>query len=680
MLEQECGIGIVVTDEMINSTIDEMLAKSLADITAGKLNQKDMLMHIKGKLKWGDVQKLMQVFAQKWKEIESKITKKAEAPKKEAKKEKKEDKDEFSAYKKEKISMMVARDLYSSLNSQKLLEDFKKNAPASVVSRFPPEPNGYLHIGHAKAMRHDFTLAEEYNGVCYLRFDDTNPEKENQEYIDRIKECVAWLGYKPYKVTFASDYFDQLMAFAFVLINKGKAYVCGCPKQKIKELRLACKECDCRKKSVEQNYKQFTHMKQGMYEENEYCLRLKINMQDVNPCLRDPVAYRIRYAPHPHAGDKYCIYPTYDFTHCINDSLEYVTHSCCSLEFEVRRDSYYWLLEALDIYRPFVWEFSRLNLEYTVMSKRWLQQLVEMKMVDGWDDPRMFTLMGLKRRGVTPEAINDFVDRVGITRRGNEMMISQKLFDYCVRQDLDKNSHRTMAVLHPILVTLDNIPEYYEQEIYIPIFPKDPSKGTRKVLLTHNLYIEETDFATSDKEKFYGLTPKQHVLLKYAYKIKYVSHTEENGKATRIHANLITDDLNPVDGVIHWISSVESANATVILYDKLFNHPDPKSLPKWLDALDSVNSKKALANCKVHKSMLENSVEARFQFERLGYFVIDKSSAPSKGNLTFNRTITLSESKEKKQIAKSAVEKLSAPIKSTQIPDPAVKGEKKSAA
>jgi len=344
------------------------------------------------------------------------------------------------------------------------LKKHREATGGRIVTRFPPEPNGYLHIGHAKAMRFNFTVAAENGGYTYLRFDDTNPVKENQEFIDNIKYCVTWLGYTPHQITHASDYFEELYELARELIRRGKAYVEHLSKPEIKKMRDLKQDSPYRNRSIEENLRLFEHMKQGRFVENECCLRMKIDMTHENPNMRDPVAYRIRYVPHPHAGDKWCIYPTYDYTHCINDSLENITHSLCTLEFENRRESYYWLLEALDLYRPIVWEYSRLNLTYTVLSKRKLEKLVKDKVVDGWEDPRILTVLGLKRRGYTPSIINAFCEEIGVSRKGNDNFTQIKLFESFARRELDREAPRTFGVLEPVLLEIVNFEELKQTE------------------------------------------------------------------------------------------------------------------------------------------------------------------------------------------------------------------------
>jgi glutaminyl-tRNA synthetase len=413
------------------------------------------------------------------------------------------------------LSDIIGRDIEAARNSEDVLKKHRAATGGKIMTRFPPEPNGYLHIGHAKAMRFNFTFAKENGGMTYLRYDDTNPVKENQEFIDNIRNCVEWLGYKPFKITFASDYFQELYDLACELIKRGKAYVDHCSKPEIKEQRNKMIESPYRNRSVEENLKLFNSMRQGRFAENECCLRMKIDMTHVNPNMRDPVAYRIRYVPHPHAGDKWCIYPTYDYTHCINDSLENITHSLCTLEFENRRESYYWLLEALDLYKPMVWEYSRLNLTYTVLSKRKLEKLVGERVVTDWEDPRMPTVLGLRRRGYTPSMINDFAAEIGVSRKGNDNVTSIRLLEHYARKELDVIAPRTFGVQDPVLLEIVNFDEVANKDFEAPLFPADKTKGTQIYKLSRRVFIDEEDFSVESKKGFFGLTPEQPVCLKY---------------------------------------------------------------------------------------------------------------------------------------------------------------------
>lgn len=379
---------------------------------------------------------------------------------------------------------MIGRDCHVGANSKehiKAHEDFKKKHKAQVVTRFPPEPNGYLHIGHAKAIRFNFTVAKENDGICYLRFDDTNPCKENHEFIDHIKKNVAWLGYEPWKVSASSDYFQELYDLAVDLIKRDKAYVCFQTGDEMHKYREEKKDSPWRNKSVEENLRLFEHMRQGRFDEGECCLRVKMDMQNDNPNMRDFVAYRIRFTPHPHSGDEWCIYPTYDYTHCLVDSLENITHSLCTLEFETRRESYYQLLKDCDVYKPNVWEYSRLNVSNTVLSKRRIEKLVDSGLVEGWNDPRLLTLEGLRRRGYTPSMLNAFCKEIGVARKGNENVTSIKLLENFARLELDKGAPRTFGVMDPIHIKITNFKELKNTKHEAMLFPadlEDKSRGT----------------------------------------------------------------------------------------------------------------------------------------------------------------------------------------------------------
>lgn len=548
---------------------------------------------------------------------------------------------------KDKLSTLIGRDLKSAMNPPHVLEKHLKETGGKVLTRFPPEPNGYLHIGHAKAMRFSFTSAVQAGGDCYLRFDDTNPEKETKEFIDNIKENVEWLGYKPWKITYASDYFESLYELARELIKKGKAYVCHQTKEEVNEYREKKLDSPFRNRSVEENLKLFEMMRQGRFDEKECCLRMKIDMKHSNPCMRDPVAYRIKYAPHPHAGDKWCIYPTYDYTHCLNDSLENITHSLCTLEFEIRRDSYYWLLEALDMYRPFVWEYSRLNLTKIAMSKRKLTDLVTKKLVSGWDDPRLPTINGLRRRGYTAEAINNFVDTVGVTRRGNDNFLSIKLLEHCIRTDLDRKAPRTLAVLDPLKITLVNMPESQKGELETPLFPKNKDAGNRKIMLSKTIYIERSDFSMENNEDFFGLTPNQEVGLKYSGIIKFKDCVKnEKGEVTELLCEFDSESKK-TKGRIHWISANEAVKVEVRLYDYLFKSDNPMALK---EPLEDINPKSlVIRNESLVNKCILSGIKAldHFQFERLGYFVTDLDTNVSTGRYVFNLTVDLGDEKLK---------------------------------
>ena len=479
--KRESGVGVVVPDEEIVAFVDRLFEENKAAIEAAgsAFEFNKLLYRARDELKWADQKRVVELINARKAGLLGADSgdKKAKKPKKE---EVKAEAEEVSAATTGKsILDLVGRDIAATRNSEELIKKHRAATGGRIVTRFPPEPNGFLHIGHAKAMRFNFTVASENGGYTFLRYDDTNPVKENQEFIDNIRCCVEWLGYTPAKVTFASEYFEELYALACELIRRGKAYVDHLSKAEINELRQAKQESPYRSRSVEENLTLFKHMREGRFAENECCLRMKIDMGHDNPNMRDPVAYRIRYVPHPHVGDKWCIYPTYDYTHCINDSLENITHSLCTLEFENRRESYYWLLEALDLYRPIVWEYSRLNLTHTVLSKRKLEKLVASGAVDGWEDPRMPTILGLKRRGYTPSMINEFCNEIGVSRKGNDNTTSIKLLEFFARRELDREAPRTFGIQDPVLLEIVNFDQLATKEFEAKLFPadKDASRG-----------------------------------------------------------------------------------------------------------------------------------------------------------------------------------------------------------
>jgi glutaminyl-tRNA synthetase len=530
--------------------------------------------------------------------------------------------------------------------------DLASGKHKSVLTRFPPEPNGWIHIGNAKAISINFGIAEDYGGLCNLRFDDSNPAKEKQEYIDAIKEDIHWLGYDwGNREYYASDYFQQLYDWALQLIKKGRAYVDDLSADEIREYRGTLTEpgkaSPFRDRSIEENLDLFSRMRAGEFPDGARVLRAKIDMTAPNMNMRDPVMYRILHKPHHRQGDKWCIYPTYDWTHGQSDSIEKITHSLCSLEFEDHRPLYNWFLEQLGIYHPEQTEFARLNVTYTVMSKRWLIKLVEAGYVAGWDDPRMPTLSGLRRRGYTPGSIRDFLDRIGVAK--TDSVIDIALLEHCVREDLNKRAPRVMAVLKPLEVVIDNYDEDKIEELEAINNPEDMSMGTRKVPFSRVLYIEQEDFRESPPKKFFRLTPGREVRLRYAYFIKCNKVIKDKtGKVIRLHCTYDPEtrggdapDGRKVKATLHWVSAAHALEAEVRLYDRLFMKADPEDTEEGKDFTSNVNSKslEVLSSCRVEPS-LKNAVSGnRFQFERLGYFCVDPDS--SKGSLVFNRTITL---------------------------------------
>ncbi|OQX82660.1 MAG: glutamine--tRNA ligase [Candidatus Omnitrophica bacterium 4484_49] len=525
-----------------------------------------------------------------------------------------------------------------------------------VHTRFPPEPNGYLHIGHAKSIWLNFTIAHKYNGLCNLRMDDTDPSKESEEFVKAIIEDVRWLGYDwQDRLYFASDYYEQLYEYAVKLIQKGKAYVCGCSPEQVKELRGTLtepgKECVCRRREISENLDLFHRMKEGEFEDGKYVLRAKIDMAHPNLLMRDPVLYRIKKVSHYRTGDKWCIYPTYDFAHCICDSIEGITHSICTLEFEVHRPIYDWVLDELEIYHPQQIEFAPLNLSYTVLSKRKLRELVEQGYVNGWDDPRMPTICGLRRRGYTPEAIRNFCFKIGVSRINS--LVDIRLLEECLREDLNKNALRVMAVLRPLKVVIVNYPEDKVEYLEAVNNPEDPTMGTRKVPFSRELYIEREDFEEIPPPKFYRLAPGREVRLRYAYFIKCVE-VKKNPQTGEIEEILCTydpqtkggyaPDGRKVKATLHWVSVPHAVNAEVRLYDYLFTKEDLSNLEEGEDFKNYLNphSLIVLKECKLEPGLNSVSPGERFQFERLGYFCVDKDS--SAGKLIFNRIVTLKDS------------------------------------
>jgi len=524
-----------------------------------------------------------------------------------------------------------------------------------VHTRFPPEPNGYLHIGHAKAICLNYGLAKKYNGKFNLRFDDTNPSKEEQEYVDSIIEDVKWLGADfEDRLFFASDYFEQMYQWAVDLIKKGKAYVCDLSADEIREYRGTLtepgKESPYRNRTIEENLDLFERMRKGEFPNGSRTLRAKIDMSSPNLNLRDPVMYRIIHMPHHRQGDKWCIYPTYDWAHGLEDSIEGITHSICTLEFENHRPLYDWFLDELGIYHPQQIEFARLNLSYTVMSKRKLLELVQNGIVDGWDDPRMPTISGLRRRGYTPEAIWKFTEMIGVAKR--DALTDVALLEYAIREDLNKTAQRAMAVLKPIKVIITNYEG--EEEVEAINNPENPDAGTRKVPFSNEIYIEETDFMENPPRGYHRLVPGGEVRLRYAYIIKCEEVVKnESGEIIELRCTYDpatksgsgTSDKK-VKGVIHWVSAKHCFEAEVRLYDRLFNVENPGELDNWLETINP-NSLEIIPNAKLEPYLKSAKPLDNFQFERLGYFCVDSKYSTSE-KLVFNRTVTLKDTWAKK--------------------------------
>ncbi len=531
-----------------------------------------------------------------------------------------------------------------------------------VHTRFPPEPNGYLHIGHAKAIQIDFGIAAQYGGKCNLRYDDTNPAKEEQEYVDAIREDIRWLGYDwEDREYFASDYFERMYQWAEDLIRKGKAYVCDLSEDQIREYRGTDvvdkgpvtmtppgRNSPWRDRSVEENLDLFRRMRAGEFPDGARTLRAKIDMAHPNLQMRDPVLYRIRHATHHRTGDAWCIYPMYDYAHPLEDSIEGITHSLCSLEYIIHRPLYDWFLDALGIFHSQQIEFARLNVSRTVLSKRWLLELVKDGRVKGWDDPRMPTIVGLRRRGYTPEAIRDFMSRVGVAR--TDSVVDVQFLEHCLREDLNRSAPRRMAVLRPLKLIIENWPAGKVEQLEAINNPEDPSAGTRMVPFSGTLYIEQDDFREVPPPKYYRLYPGNQVRLRYAYIVTCTGVTKDpsTGAVTEIRCTYDPStrggnapDNRKVKSTIHWVSAEHAATAEVRLYDHLFTAEKPMDVPAGVDWKDTLNpaSLEVLSEAKLEPSLASAAVGDRFQFERNGYFIVDPDSRP--GKPVFNRSVGL---------------------------------------
>jgi glutaminyl-tRNA synthetase len=540
---------------------------------------------------------------------------------------------------------------------QIVADDLESGRCRSVITRFPPEPNGYLHIGHAKSINLNFGIAREFGGACNLRFDDTNPITEETEYVESIQEDVRWLGGEwAGPVRYASDYFEQLYAWADLLIGKGLAYVDSLTAEELKAHRGGWDESGraspYRDRTVEENLDLFHRMRAGEFEDGTHVLRAKIDLDSPNMNLRDPIMYRIRHESHHRTGDDWCLYATYDWAHGQSDAIEGVTHSICTLEFENHRPLYDWFLQALELPAPpRQFEFARLEVTYTLLSKRKLLRLVNEKLVDGWDDPRMPTIAGLRRRGYTPEALRDFCERIGVAKANS--LVDVQLLEYCLRQDLEKRSPRAMAVLQPLKVVLTNLPEDHEEEIAFPNHPDDPGMGSRPVPFSRELYIERDDFREEAPKKFFRLAPGRWVRLRWAGLLRCDEVVKDDaGEVVELrctHARPDAEGLAPdgtkVKGTIHWVSAHHALQAEVRLYDRLFTKEDPNDVPPGQDFTANLNpdSLQVLTDCRLEPSLAQARPGLPYQFERLGYFVADTRHGRP-GAPVFNRTVSLKDS------------------------------------
>ncbi len=526
-------------------------------------------------------------------------------------------------------------------------EDLDSGKHSVIQTRFPPEPNGYLHIGHAKSICLNFGIAEDFNGHCNLRFDDTNPEKEDDEYVKAIEEDVRWLGYKWRNIHHASDYFQQLYDYAIHLIEQGKAYVDSLSAEQIRDYRGTLtepgRESPDRNRSIEDNLDLFRKMRAGEFEDGKYLLRAKIDMASPNLNMRDPALYRIKHTHHQRTGDEWPIYPMYDFTHCISDAIEKITHSLCTLEFADHKPLYDWVLDEVKTpAHPQQIEFSRLQLKYTITSKRKLNQLVSDKHVDSWDDPRMPTISGLRQRGYTPASIRDFCDRIGVTRK--DSFIEMAVLENCIREDLNEHATRVMGVLKPLKVTIENYPDGQTEELSAKNHPQKPEMGTRTIPFSKVIYIERDDFLEDAPKKFFRLSVGREVRLRYAYYITCTDFIKDaNGNVTELICRYDPEtkggsspDGRKVKGTIHWVSAAHAVDADINLYDRLFTHPNPAASDNFVEHINP-QSLVQLTGCKLEPVLADASADSHYQFERTGYFVKNMKSE----NLSFNRTVTL---------------------------------------
>ncbi|XP_035676746.1 glutamine--tRNA ligase-like isoform X1 [Branchiostoma floridae] len=672
--EEACGVGVVVTPEQIEDAVEEVINQYKQDLLQKRYHFNiGMLMgKARGKLKWADGKAIkneidMQILdllgpktdADKEKPVKAKGAKsgKDNVPKKLANMVNAvADEGAGASMNGEETRSLMEQLRGHAVNFHKVGENFKTEGyvvtpmtmkllkehvqavGGKVWTRFPPEPNGILHIGHAKAINFNFGYARANGGVCYLRYDDTNPEKEEEKYFTGIREMVEWLGYKPWKITHSSDYFHELHAMGVELIKRDHAYVCH---QKLEEIRgHNPPPSPWRNRPIQESLRLFEDMRKGKIAEGEATVRMKHIMEDGKV---DPVAFRIKFTPHHRTGDEWCIYPTYDFTHCLCDSLENITHSLCTKEFQARRSSYYWLCNALDVYCPVQWEYGRLNLYYTVVSKRKIVKLITEGIVRDWDDPRLFTLTALRRRGFPPEAINNFCAKVGVTMA--QVIIDPNMLESCVRDELNVTAPRTMAVLEPLKITITNFPSEKAIDIDVPDFPAEPSKGSHKVKFAKTIYIEKTDFKENMEKGYRRLTPDQPVGLRHAgYVITLESMVKDKkGEITELKVKCQQADMaEKPKAFIHWVS--EPVSCEIRLYERLFKHKhpeDPEEVPGGFLTDCNKDSLTVIPAALLDASVKGAQVYDKFQFERIGYFSIDPDSKPDK--LVFNRTVNLKE-------------------------------------
>lgn len=663
--EKECGIGVVVSPEEIENEIEKVIKTHKEEILEKRyhFNIGPLMQQVRNSLKWADGKAIknefdVQILVLLGPKVDSdlapqpKQTKQAKAKKPEKEKEQK-----IASGGNEKLGAQTISELMKTKvhfhrpgenyktegyiitpNTHKLLEEHLKVTGGKVRTRFPPEPNGILHIGHAKAININFGYAAAHDGVCYLRYDDTNPEKEEEKFFTGIREMVEWLGYKPDKITHSSDNFQQLYEWAVQLIEKGFAYVCHQSSDEMKGFNPP--PSPWRDRPIAESLQLFSDMKDGLLEEGEATLRMKVTLEEGK---QDPVAYRIKYAPHHRTGDKWCIYPTYDFTHCLCDSIENITHSLCTKEFQSRRSSYYWLCNALDVYCPVQWEYGRLNVSYTVVSKRKISKLIDEGIVSDWDDPRLFTLTALRRRGFPAEAINNFCAQMGVT--GAQATVDPTNLEACVRDVLNLTASRFMVVLDPVKVTITNFPHESSVKLSVPNFPNEPEKGQHDIVFDDVIYIEASDFKEKAEKDFRRLTPHQSVGLKHAGVALTIERVEKDAGGNIV--NLVAkqeaiSETNKPKAFIHWVAN--PSLASIRLYERLFKHKNPEDVNEvpngFLSDINPSSKKEIVGYIDASLAKVAKPFD-KFQFERIGFFSVDPDAKP--GKPVFNRTVTLKE-------------------------------------
>ncbi|KAJ3077653.1 hypothetical protein HK102_005063 [Quaeritorhiza haematococci] len=682
--DHECGVGVVVTHEQMASTVKKAIESRKAELVEKRYQIVGALLGaVRQQLRWANALALKEEFD---KQILATIGPKDERDDpKNKKKEKKETKAAAKDAPKAEADSNVPGRIAEAASSfryifegelsklhkpggnkqinDRLMKEHLKRTGGKVVTRFPPEPNGFLHIGHAKAININFGYAKAHNGICYLRYDDTNPEAEEDVYFKSIFETVRWLGFEPYKITYSSDHFQRLYDLAVDLIKRDKAYVCHCTAEEMFEMRGgeskgARTDCKHRNRPISESLREFRKMKEGRYAEGEATLRMKMDMQHPSPQFWDLVAYRIMYTPHVRTGDAWCIYPTYDYTHCLCDSFEDITHSLCTTEFILNRESYYWLVDALEIYKPVQWEYGRLKLTNTVLSKRKLMKLVNEKVVAGWDDPRLFTLDAIRRRGFTAEAICAFVRDLGVTTNNSTIPV-ERLENY-VRDHLNDVAPRLMSVLEPLKLTLVNLPEGHVEEISVPNKPRDDAMGSHIVPFTRTVYIDRSDFREKDDDpNFRRLAPGKTVgLLNVPFPVTAteVIRDPSTGTVVEVKCRYENDPKTKIKPktYIQWVADSPSygspVRVEVRLYSNLFMHPDPDNKDQvpggWMSDINP-DSLTIVKDAFVEIGVKGAKIEDKFQFQRLGYFCVDRDSEPKKGRYVFNRTVTLKEDSKK---------------------------------